>query len=158
MPHPQKLKILVGTMSDTAYGVAQSIETACAGIVPAIEVVMLDERSTLDLFEASPEVLHLICTSTFGSGDVPDNAQALYADFDRHPRYLGGVNYGVVALGDSIYGDTFAMGGQRFDEKLLDLGATRLSDILRLDASEVDDPEAVAAAWAREWLAVFATP
>lgn len=149
---PAKLKILVGTMSQTAYSVAQSIEMSCADDTLAVDVVLLDDQATLDLFEPRADVLHLICTSTFGSGDVPDNAQALYAAFDSAPRYLGGVRYGVIALGDSAYGDTFAMGGQRFDDKLADLGATRLGEVLRLDASEVPDPEDVAAAWAADWL------
>ncbi|MFT4191224.1 MAG: flavodoxin domain-containing protein [Comamonas sp.] len=150
----QKLKILVGTVSNTAYAVAQEIELACADGVPVVEVVLLDEHATLDLFEATPEVLHLVCSSTFGSGDVPDNAQALYADFDLSPRFLGGVRYGVIALGDSMFGETYARGGLSFDEKLQDLGATRLGEPLLLDASEVSDPERVAAQWARDWLEV----
>ncbi|MFT4191239.1 MAG: flavodoxin domain-containing protein [Comamonas sp.] len=153
-----KLKILVGTQSDTAYGVAQAIETQFAGQLPCIEVIRLDEKSTLALFENTPEVLHLICSSTFGSGDVPDNARALYTDFERDPRTLSEVRYGVIALGDTFYRETFAMGGERFDDKLRERGATRLGEILRMDASEGEDPDEIGVDWAREWLAAHAAP
>jgi MioC protein len=152
-----KLKILVGTMSDTAYCVAEHIALHCAQQVAEIEVIRLDDDSNLQLFEARPDVLHLICCSTFGSGELPDNAQALYADFDVHPRYLGGVRYGVIALGDSVYGDTFAQGGQRLDDKLQDLGASRLGEILQIDASASNDPEHAGATWAQQWLAQHAS-
>jgi MioC protein len=63
------------------------------------------------------------------------------------------VRYGLIALGDSLqYPQTFANGGRRFDERLRDLGAVRIGEPLILDASSDDDPEAVGAAWCRQWL------
>jgi len=93
----------------------------------------------------------LICSSTYGSGDVPDNGQALYAQLDAEPRYLGHVRYGLVALGDSSYGDTYGMGGLQFDARLQDLGAQRIGDICRLDASSGEVPEDEALAWCETW-------
>ena len=151
-----KLEILVGSMSGTATSVAQAIQMDCADLVDTIAVVPMD---TLDIgvfgTEGAPAdpVLYLVCTSTFGSGDVPDNAQAFYASLDADPRYLGHVAYGVVALGDQSYGDTFAGGGRRFDERLQDLGARRIGEVCRLDATSGLQPEAEAVAWCRAWLA-----
>lgn len=145
-----KLKILVGTVTNTAEYVAQAIEMDCADLVDTVEVRMMDGLST-DAF-AEP-ALYLICTSTHGAGDVPDNAQALYAALDDQPAYLGHVRYGVIALGDlASHGATFAQGGARFDERLQGLGAQRIGDIFTLDASEGSEPEEAAIAWCRSWL------
>jgi MioC protein len=145
-----KLKILVGTMTNTAEYVAQAIEMDCADLVDTVEVLMMDGLST-DVF-AEP-ALYLICTSTYGAGDVPDNAQALYAALDDQPQYLGHVRYGVIALGDlGSHGATFAQGGTRFDERLQGLGAQRVGDIFTLDASDGSVPEEEATAWCRSWL------
>lgn len=145
-----KLKILVGTMTNTAEYVAQAIEMDCADLVDMVEVLMMDGLST-DAF-AEP-ALYLICTSTYGAGDVPDNAQALYAALDDQPLYLGHVRYGVIALGDmGSHSATFAQGGTRFDERLQSLGAQRVGEIFTLDASDGSVPEELATAWCRHWL------
>ena len=154
-----KLKILVGTVTNTAEYVAQAIQMDCADLVDAIEVQMMDGLG-INVFDAPPDgaadvdTVYLICTSTYGSGDVPDNAQAFYASLSAEPRYLGHVRYGVISLGDSgSHPQTFAEGGKRFDERLADLGARRVGDLLCLDASTGTEPETEAIAWARSWLA-----
>lgn len=148
-----KLKILVGTVTQTAQGVAQAIAWHCADLVDTVDIQPM-EGLDLRVFDANPEedAIHLICCSTHGSGDVPDGAFALYASFDAQPRYLGHVRYAVVALGDRSYGDTFCGGGRRFDDKLQDLGARRLVDVWCHDACTGEPPEAAAAEWCRGWL------
>ena len=89
-----KLKILVGTMTSTADYVAQAIQMDCADLVDEIEVVLMDGR---DISVFDEDALYLICTSTYGSGDVPDNARNLYDSLDLQPKYLGHVKYGVIA-------------------------------------------------------------
>lgn len=148
---PTKLLILVGTVTSTAEYVAQAIELDSSDLVERIEVRMMDglDPSVFD----DKDALYVICSSTYGTGDVPDNAQAFYASLESQPRFLGHVRYGLIALGDSLqYPQTFANGGRRFDERLRDLGAVRIGEPLILDASSDDDPEAVGAAWCREWL------
>ena len=149
-PTPSKLLILVGTVTNTAEYVAQAIELDSSDLIERIEVRMMDG---LDPSVFDEDALYVICSSTYGTGDVPDNAQAFYASLDSQPRFLGHVRYGLIALGDSLqYPNTFANGGRRFDERLRDLGAVRIGEPLILDASSDDDPEAVGAAWCREWL------
>ena len=98
MPTPSRLLILVGTMTGTAEYVAQAIELDCADLIGSIEVRMMNG---LDISVFEEDALYVICTSTYGSGDVPDNAQALSASLDSQPRFLGHVRYGLIALGDS---------------------------------------------------------
>ena len=148
---PSKLLILVGTVTNTAEYVAQAIELDSSDLIEHIEVRMMDG---LDPSVFDEDALYVICSSTYGTGDVPDNAQAFYASLESQPRFLGHVRFGLIALGDSLqYPQTFANGGRRFDERLRDLGAVRIGEPLILDASSNDDPEVVGAAWCREWLA-----
>jgi MioC protein len=146
-----KLKILVGTMTSTADYVAQAIQMDCADLVDEIEVRLMDG---LDISVFDEDALYLICTSTYGAGDVPDNARALYDSLDLQPKFLGHVHYGVIALGDSAsHGQTFAFGGRKFDERLRDLGAHRIGELLVLDAGTESLPEEEGTAWCRQWLA-----
>lgn len=144
-----KLKILVGTMTSTADYVAQAIQMDCADLVEDIEVRLMDGQ---DITTFDEDALYLICTSTYGSGDVPDNARQLYDSLDTQPKYLGHVRYGVIALGDRTYVQTFAFGGKKFDERLQGLGAQRIGEVFIHDASEGTMPEELGAAWCREWL------
>jgi MioC protein len=96
--------------------------------------------------------IFVICTSTTGSGDLPDNAQALFHSLDTQAKFLGHVRYGMVALGDSSYGDSFLGGGRQLDERLRDLGAQRLGEICVLDAMETSQPEDDAVAWFGPWV------
>lgn len=77
----------------------------------------------------------LIITSTYGDGEPPDNAGDFHSWLlgDAAPR-LEGVNFSVLALGDTNYPD-FCKCGIEFDTRFEDLGATRL--FKRID-SDVD--------------------
>ncbi len=148
-----KLKILVGTMTSTADYVAQAIQMDCTDLVSDIEVTLMDGLD-MSVFSAdqAKDAIYLICTSTYGSGDVPDNARALYESMSAQPQFLGHVRYGVLALGDRTYMQTFCFGGQKFDERLQDLGAQRLGDVWCHDASSGTMPETEGTEWCRQWL------
>ena len=148
-----KLKILVGTMTSTADYVAQAIQMDCADLVDDIEIELMDKLD-ISIFSAeeAKDAVYLICTSTYGQGDVPDNARALYESMAAAPQFLGHVRYGVLALGDRTYLQTYCFGGQKFDERLADLGAQRIGDVWCHDASEGTMPETEGTEWCRHWL------
>ena len=150
-----KLKILVGTMTSTADYVAQAIQMDCADLVSDIEVQLMDGLD-IRIFDtiADEDAIYLICTSTYGQGDVPDNARVLFDSLDSQPEFLGHVRYGVIALGDRTYLQTFCAGGKKFDERLQGLGAQRVGEVWCHDASSGTLPETEAAEWCRQWLAV----
>ena len=146
-----ELTILVGTMTGIAELVAQEIELRLDGDGVRIATLLMDE---LDASVFAKGGLFLICSSTYGQGDVPDNAKPLYASLQTVRPDLAGVRYGIIALGDMTYAETFCNGGRRFDRILSELGAKRIGDIMLHDASAGTLPEDEAAEWIEGWIAL----
>ena len=151
---PTRVTILVGTMTGTAQLCAQEMELALDDGETQVEAILMDGLDS-SIFERSREraELFLICTSTYGQGDVPDNARALYEDLQKQRPDLAGVRYGIFGLGDKTYAETFNYGGKRFDDILTELGAKRIGERYRHDASSGVLPEEKAVEWCQEWLA-----
>lgn len=146
---PVDISILVGTMTGTAEMVAQEVQQALESAGHQASIQVMDNLDA-DVFSGGGTFL--ICTSTYGAGDVPDNAQALFSSLETKKPDLSNVTYGVIALGDRTYKDTFCQGGIRFDKLLTQLGARRAGDILMHDASSGELPEEVAARWVVPWV------
>jgi sulfite reductase alpha subunit-like flavoprotein len=144
-----KVTILVGTMTGTAQLCAQEMELALDDGETEVETVMMDG---LDASVFSRPSVFLICTSTYGQGDVPDNARALYEDLKQARPDLSHVRYGVFGLGDRTYAETFNFGGKRFDDILTELGAKRIGERHMHDASSGILPEETALEWCQTWL------
>ncbi len=148
----QRLTILVGTMTGTAQLVADEVADAVKARGIAAVVVAMDG---LDAAIFAGDGAFLVCTSTYGQGDVPDNAQALFADLERAKPDLARVRYGVIGLGDRTYAQTFCFGGKRFDALLQSLGARRIGEPMLHDASAGTIPEEVAVEWIGGWIDRF---
>jgi len=146
---PLKVTILVGTMTGTARLVAQELELAWDGFEAEVTTLPMDG---LDASVFRREGVFLVCTSTYGQGDVPDNARALYEDLKAKRPDLSRVRYGVFGLGDRTYAETFNFGGRRFDDLLSELGARRIGERVQHDASSGELPEERAAVWGAEWI------
>src|SRR3954471_24208589 len=146
-----ELTILVGTMTGTAQSVAQELELALGDDQTGVKVVPMDG---LDAGVFAGGGLFLICSSTYGQGDVPDNARGLYESLKSARPDMARVSYGVIALGDRTYAETFCNGGRRFDAILGELGAQRIGEPMLHDASAGTMPEEIAVGWARAWIAL----
>jgi len=94
----------------------------------------------------------LIVCSTWGEGEMPDNAEELwqFAISDSASR-LEGVHFAICALGDTSY-EFFCQSGKDWDGRFEELGATRVIDRLDCDV----DYDAPAAEWILETLPVLA--
>lgn len=143
------LTILVGTMTGTAEMVAQEVESVLKGAGRSATILAMDGLDAAVFADAG---LFLICTSTYGQGDIPDNAQHFFASLEQERPDLSRILYGVIALGDLTYRDTYCEGGIRFDALLTELGARRVGEILKHDASSGTLPEEVAAEWIVSWI------
>ena len=150
-----KLTLLVGTMTGTAQLVAQELELVWdnpgddGGV--QVETLLMDD---LDGTVFEREGVFLVVTSTYGQGDVPDNAKSFYEDLKAKRPDLARVRYGVFGLGDRTYAETFNFGGKRFDDILSELGAQRIGERVQHDASSGVLPEEMAEEWGQGWLAL----
>ncbi|CAN5505120.1 sulfite reductase flavoprotein subunit alpha [soil metagenome] len=138
-PHPP-LRILYGTQTGNAEGVANDASAAAKAQGFDVTVSGLDEIE-LDEFAGLKNVL--IITSTYGEGEMPDNAELFWEALSSSmaPR-LEGLSFGVLALGDTGY-DGFCQAGKLIDTRLEQLGASRF--VARADCDV--DYEMQAAEW-----------
>jgi MioC protein len=136
-------------MTGNAQLVAQELELTLDDGEVRVQRRLMDG---LDAGAFAAGGLFLVCTSTYGQGDVPDNAKQLYESLIATRPDLSNVRYGVVALGDRTYAETFCNGGRRFDAILTELGAKRIGEILFHDASSGVLPEEAAAGWIGPWM------
>jgi sulfite reductase (NADPH) flavoprotein alpha-component len=80
----------------------------------------------------------IVIAATWGEGDPPARAMRAYADLmgNKAPR-LDGVEFGVLALGDTAYVEFCAV-GKAIDERLAALGGKRVAERADLDLDFAD--------------------
>jgi len=144
----QQISILVGSMTGTADMVAEEMKAVLAAAGDAVDILPMDK---LDASVFGRPGFFIICTSTYGQGDVPDNARDFFEGLKQARPDLSQVRYGIFGLGDSTYFDTYSHGGKQFDELLSALGAKRIGRRFEHNASGDGLPEEEGAAWAQEW-------
>lgn len=143
------LKIFVGTMYGGALDVAEQVKPLFENA--GYEVTIFEQPTLDDLLE-SPAELVLFCISTTGNGDFPGNfVPFARAIAERHPP-LSELRYGLIALGDSSYGDTFCGAGRSLDALLEEYGAQRLGERLEVDAMETFMADDAALPWVETWI------
>jgi sulfite reductase (NADPH) flavoprotein alpha-component len=143
------LAILFGSQTGTAETLAKKAAKLAAdrGFAPTV----VDMAQTPAIRLAGEKNL-LILTSTYGDGEPPDNARALWAALGAEGApALAGVRYSVCGLGDTNYVQ-FCQCGKDFDARLEKLGATRVAPRADCDL----DYEGKFAGWLNAALAGFA--
>lgn len=143
-----QLNILVGTMYGGALDVAEQVKPLLEKAGYDVNIV---EQPTLDDL-TDGEDISLFVLSTTGSGDFPGNLVPFVRSLSDASPSLGELRYGLIALGDSSYGDTFCGAGRKLDTLLEDLGAQRLGERLEVDAMETFMADDAAIPWVEEWV------
>ena len=83
--------------------------------------------------------LILVFTSTFGKGYPPSTAAAFMSRMKKIPHKVSGVDFGVFALGNSAYTDTFAAFGHEAHDALSNIGCRSVMKILVADELKNQD-------------------
>jgi len=128
----QTIHILYGSQTGNAESVANDAATAAKAhglkpVVTSMDAIDSDALAAMDTL--------LIVTSTYGEGEMPDNAQMLWeaVSAESMPQ-LPNMKFSVLALGDTGY-DLFCKAGIDWDNRLAELGATRIYDRVDCDVA-----------------------
>lgn len=147
-----QIHIIVGSQMGSAEYVAEHI----AQLLDEENIAYLlhEQPNYQDLQPTQPQTW-LICTSTYGAGDYPENLLAFVDQVDQCNQ-LDHVQFAVIGLGDSSY-DTFNYAAKNIDELLQSKQAKKLIDRLEIDVLAADLPEDTAQAWLPKLLTVLNT-
>ena len=104
-------------------------------------------------YDALPhsDAIWLVCTSTHGAGELPDNIRLFIDDLQQQKPDLSQLRYTVIGLGDTSY-DTFCQAAKDIDALLGQLGAQKITDVLTIDVQSEQLPEEIALQWLPQWL------
>jgi sulfite reductase (NADPH) flavoprotein alpha-component len=124
------INIVYGTQTGNSESLANDTADAAKthGLLPAVKSMDEIEADAL----ADMEYL-LIITSTYGEGEMPDNAQLLWdaISADSAPK-MDKIQFALLAIGDSSY-DLFCQAGIEWDSRLAELGGKRIYDRVDCD-------------------------
>jgi len=111
------VNIIVGSQMGSAEYVAEQLcdELNNQGISTEIH----DQPNLSDIDQHN--TVWLICTSTYGAGDYPENLLPFIEQLNQQSD-LSTVKYSVIGLGDTSY-DTYNLAGRNIDSLMASLGA-----------------------------------
>jgi MioC protein len=146
-----KILILVGTESGNAQMVADALKPV---LQAGGHTVDLSDKAAGAAALAGHDTFLIVC-ATHGSGDIPTNILPLAESLLRDRPDLSTARYGVIALGDMTYQDTFCGGGKQLDKAFATCGARKLGERLEVDASTQPLPDEEALSWIEGWKALI---
>ncbi|NCG00415.1 MAG: hypothetical protein GWP25_01330 [Euryarchaeota archaeon] len=125
----RSIAILFGSQTGNAAGLAEKTAKLATnyGLVPTVY--------DMDGFDPASLANHkrtLIITSTWGEGEMPDNAETLWQSVNTQSPSLAGVSFSICAIGDTSY-DEYCKAGLDWDGIYESLGASRVHPIQLCD-------------------------
>lgn len=144
---PLKVTVLSGSQTGNAKSVADQLaERLKAEGVDVVRTQLKDYKAK----NIVDEKLVLLVTSTQGEGEAPEEGVVLLKLLNgkKAPK-LPQLQFAVFGLGDSSY-PNFCQAGKDFDQRLAELGASRLLDVALADL----DFKATAEKWIEDVVAV----
>jgi sulfite reductase (NADPH) flavoprotein alpha-component len=137
----KEVTILYGSQTGNAQGLAENAGKILEGRGFQVTVSSMSDFKPNNLKKVQNL---LIVVSTHGEGNPPDNALSFYEFLhSRRAPKLDDLRFSVLSLGDSSY-EFFCQTGKEFDQRLEELGGTRLYPRVDCDL-DYDEPAA-------EWL------
>ena len=125
----RSLAVFFGSQTGNAAGLAE--KTAKKAALYGLDAKVLD-MDGYDPAQFASNKRVLIITSTWGEGEMPDNADTLWNQTLATKPSLSGIHYSVCAIGDTSY-DEFCKAGTDWDDKFSELGASSIQEIQLCD-------------------------
>ena len=144
----RSLNILFGSQTGNAAGLAEKTAKLASNYGLEPNIVDMDG---LDPARLATMKRVMIITSTWGEGEMPDNADAMWNAINANGPALGSVHFSVCAIGDTSY-DEFCKAGHDWNNKLAALGGTEAYPIQECDV-DFEPPWKV---WVEEALPMLA--
>ncbi|REL28741.1 FMN-binding protein MioC [Thalassotalea euphylliae] len=135
-------QIIIGSMLGGTEYVAEACQETLEALGHQVTLHYTPEFSAI----AQKDQTWLICTSTHGAGDYPDNIQAFVNDLAQCEQDLIHTKYAVIGIGDTNY-DTFCFAAKNIDKLLNSISCNKVLDVKTIDITAVDDPELAAQEW-----------
>ena len=141
------VNIIVGSQMGSAEYVAEQLNDALNN--QGINSQLHDQPEFNEIDQQN--TIWLVCTSTYGAGDYPDNLISFVEQVSQVDD-LSHLKYSVIALGDTSY-DTYNLAGRNVDTLLSQKGAVKVAQRLELNILDEALPEDTALAWLDSWIA-----
>lgn len=144
--------MLIGTQTGNTEVVAEAVAQHLADAGAEVHYV--------DLADAYPEMFAdytqlLIATSTWGDGELPDNALDFYDALTALQPDLAHLHYAILALGDHTYDPHFCAAAHLFSDALDALNAIKIYPDHQIDAGPGPRDLEIAKMWGLDVLKVF---
>ncbi len=135
-------QVIVGSMLGGSEYVAEACEETLTALGHQVTLHFQPDFAQI----SSEKQTWLICTSTHGAGDYPDNIQTFVTDLEKCDQDLSSVKFLTIGIGDSSY-DTFCYAAKKINNLLVSKGCIELVPLITLDMSEDIDPEELSQSW-----------
>jgi MioC protein len=135
-------QIIVGSM----LGGTEYVAEACEETLQSLE-----HQTTLHLQPKFDGILTenqiwLVCTSTHGAGDYPDNIHAFIRSLEDCEQDLSSTSFLTIGVGDSNY-DTYCLAAKNIEKLLISKGLLKITALKTIDMDQDIDPEVEAQEW-----------
>lgn len=139
------IQIIVGSMLGGSEYVAEACEEALVALNHQTELHLSPEFAQIP----TKNQTWLICTSTHGAGEFPDNIQAFVNNLTQSTQDLSSLRFFIIGLGDSSY-DTFCLAAKNMNNLLKSKGSIEILPLKAFDMLDDIDPEEEAQLWIKE--------
>ncbi len=142
------VNIIIGSQMGSAEYVGEQLAEQLISQGITTEVHDQPDFSQID----QANTIWLLCTSTYGAGDYPENLLPFINDLNQVDD-LKRLKFSVIGLGDTSY-DTYNLAGRNLEQLLISKGAECTAPRLELNILDEELPEDTALAWLPEWIEI----